>query len=136
MGQIVDILSMIVSIIAITISIFTYFHGLNRERRTDTLKSFEEIRKKYYNTVNLNEPKKIEYLNELEFFATGVNEKIYDIRIVEKMSGSRLINQYEKWAAELIQDRKAKYGNSKSYCEYEKMIKSLKYKKERRKFNI
>ena len=64
-------------------------------------------------------------MNELEYFATGVNSKIYDIRIVCKMSGSRLIRQYEKWSKEFVRIRREQFGNKIADSEYEKMINDL-----------
>lgn len=127
--QVCEIISGIAAAMAIIISITLYMHGLNRERKVDTLKSFSEIRKKYFNTKTLDDKEKLKYLNELEYFSTGVNEKIYDIKIVKKMSGSRLIRQYENWAAEFIHYRRNRFANGKAYYEYEKMIKSLKKQK-------
>lgn len=126
--QICEIISGISAVVAIIISIALYRHGLNRERRTDTLKNLSEIRRRYFNTKTLDEKEKLKYLNELEYFATGVNEKIYDINIVRKMSGSRLIRQYDNWIADFIQVRRNQFGNNKTYCEYEKMIEKLKKK--------
>ena len=124
--QICEIISGAAAAVAIIISIVLYLHGLNRERKLDTLKLLSEIRRKYFNTKSLDDKQKLQYLNELEYFATGVNAKIYEIKIVKKMSGSRLLKQYENWIATFIQRRKAKYGNNNAYCEYEKMIKKLK----------
>ena len=128
MVQICEIISGIAAAVAIIISIILYRHGLDRERRTDTLKCFSEIRRKYFNTKGLSDKEKLKYLNELEYFATGINAKIYDIKIVKKMSGSRLIRQYDNWASEFVQYRRKQFGNDKSYCEYEKMIEKLRKK--------
>ena len=114
----------IISIMALLFSIGIYIHGINREQKNDTLKCFSEIRRKYYNTKNFDDKEKLKYLNELEYFATGINAGIYDIKIVKKLSGSRLIKQYDDTMAEFIRSRK-KYGNEKTYCEYEKMIEKL-----------
>lgn len=113
--QFCQVVSGLSAVVAIIISIMLYRHGLKRERKTDTLRVFSEIRKKYYNTKTLDEKEKLMYLNELEYFATGVNENIYDIRIVKKISGGRLIKQYENWIADFIQIRRSKFGNSKTY---------------------
>ncbi len=124
--KICEIISGISAAIAIIISIILYRHGLQKERKFDTLKILSNIRKKYFNTNELDEKDKLKYLNELEYFATGVNEKIYDIKIIKKMSGSRLIRQYEKWVSKFIKERRKKFGNNNAYCEYEKMIETLK----------
>ncbi len=123
--KVFSIISGLSAAVAIVISIVLYYHGLNRERKNDTLRIFSKIRRKYFNTSTLNDKEKLKYLNELEYFATGVNSKIYDIRIVCKMSGSRLIRQYEKWSKEFIKKRREQFGNKSAYSEYEKMIKDI-----------
>lgn len=125
MVDVFAIISGIAAAVAVGISIFTYIHGLNRERKAETLKAFSEIRKKYFNTKTLDDKEKLKYINELEYFATGVNCKIYDSKIVRKMSGSRLISQYDDWVADYIQERRDRHGNKNAYCEYEKMIKEI-----------
>ena len=124
--QICEIVSGIAAAIAIITSIALYIHGLNRERKLDTLKILSEIRRKYYNTKTLDDKQKLQYLNELEYFSTGVNAKIYEIKIVKRMSGSRLLRQYENWIADFIQYRRARQGNNNAYSEYEKMIEKIK----------
>lgn len=134
--QICEIISGISAAMAIIISIALYKHGLNQERRADTLKNLSEIRTRYFDTKIPNDKEKLKYLNELEYFATGVNERIYDIKIVKKMSGSRLVRQYDNWMANFIQIRKSQYGNDKAYCECEKMIKGLKRKNMHRRSDL
>ena len=124
--QICEIVSGISAAIAIIISISLYVHGLNRERKHDTLNRFAEIRNNYFNTKHLDDKEKLKYLNELEYFATGVNNKVYDIKIVKLMSGNRMIRQYNDWASDFIRLRKSRYGNENTYNEYEKMIAKLK----------
>ena len=77
---------------------------------------------------------KKKYIKELEFFATDVNQKNYDIKIVSKMSGSRLIYQYEKYLKKIIKRIRKEKEDSKEYIEYEEMINKLKkYKKYKEK---
>lgn len=121
-----EVISGFAAVIAIIISIVFYRYGVNKERKVNTIKDLSEIRRKFFNTKDLDKKEKLKYLNELEFFATGINNKIYDIRTVEKMSGSRLIKQYDGWAASFIAARKEHYRNDNAYSEYEKMIKQLK----------
>lgn len=123
--QICEIISGISAAVAIFISIVLYRHGLCRERKNDTIKNLSEIRRNYYNTKELDSDEKRDYLNELEFFSTGVNDGLYDIAIVNKMSGGRLISQYKDWAKEFIEIRRKRRRDVLAYCEYEKMINKL-----------
>ena len=124
--DIFEIISGFAAVVAIAISLWTYKHGIEKERKTDTIRKLSEIRNTYFNTKNLEKKDKLKYLNELEFFAIGIKEDIYDIDIVSKMSGSRLIKQYDKWANEFIKERRKLNNHDKAYCEYEEMIKKLK----------
>ena len=124
--DIFEIISGFAAVVAIVISLWTYSHGIERERKADTIRKLSEIRNTYFNTKGLGNKDKLKYLNELEFFAIGIKENIYDINIASKMSGSRLIGQYDSWAAELIKERRKDKKHSTAYCEYEKMIKDLK----------
>lgn len=115
-------------------SVIAYRRTLNRERKLDTIKMLSEIRMKYPKICGLSYKAKKKYIKELEFFATGVNQKIYDIKIVSKMSGSRLIYQYEKYLKKIIKRIRKGKEDSKTYIEYEKMINKLKkYKKYKEK---
>lgn len=121
-----EFISCATAILAVILSITVYIHGLNRERKLDTLRRFSELRQEYFNTKDLDMKGKLKYLNELEHFATGVNEGIYDIRTVKRMSGRRLIKQYDTWGADLIKERRELSGTSTAFCEYEKLIKRIK----------
>ena len=74
---------------------------------------------KYPKICGLSYKAKKKYIKELEFFATGVNQKIYDIKIVSKMSGSRLIYQYENYLKKIIKRiRTGKMFNDQSHIIY------------------
>ena len=89
---------------------------------------------KYPKIFGLSYKAKKKYIKELEFFATDVNQKNYDIKIVSKMSGSRLIYQYEKYLKKIIKRIRKEKEDSKEYIEYEEMINKLKkYKKYKEK---
>ena len=128
MDTIVDICQIITALIAVAgfvLSVIIYKRTLNRERRLDTLKTLSELRVNESGTTN------IEYLKALEFFATGVNQGIYDINIVKKMSGNRLVKQYDENLRDLVEKkRQKKDGNidSEAYVQYETMIEELRKK--------
>lgn len=132
--DIAQIVSAGVAVLSFAGSVIAYRRTLNRERKLDTIKMLSEIRMKYPKIFGLSYKAKKKYIKELEFFATGVNQKIYDIKIVSKMSGSRLIYQYEKYLKKIIKRIRKGKEDSKAYIEYEKMINKLKkYKKYKEK---
>ena len=129
-----QIVSAVAAVLSFAGSVIVYRRTLNRERKLDTIKMLSEIRMKYPKVCGLSYKAKKKYIKELEFFATGVNQKIYDIKIVDKMSGSKLIYQYEKYLKKIIKRIRKGKEDSKAYIEYEKMINKLKkYKKYRGK---
>ena len=129
-----QIISAVAAVGSFAGSVIAYRRTLNRERKLDTIKMFSEIRMKYPKICGLSYKAKKKYIKELEFFATGVNQKIYDIKIVSKMSGSRFIYQYEKYLKKIIKRIRKGKEDSKTYIEYEKMINKLKkYKKYKEK---
>lgn len=125
--KISPIVSALAAVIAIVVSVCIYWHGLKREIRLETIKALSEIRKKYFNTKNMDNEQKLRYLNELEYFSVGVNQKIYDFKIVRKMSGHRLNKQYHSWMESFIQERRTKFdhGHSSAYQELERMMKKI-----------
>ena len=74
--DIFEIISGFAAVVAIVISLWTYSHGIERERKADTIRKLSEIRNTYFNTKGLGNKDKLKYLNELEFFAIGIKENI------------------------------------------------------------
>lgn len=128
-----QIISAVAAVGSFAGSVIVYRRTLNRERKLDTIKMLSEIRMKYPKIFGLSYKAKKKYIKELEFFATGVNQKIYDIKIVSKMSGSRFIYQYEKYLKKIIKRIRKGKEDSKAYIEYEEIINKLKKIKNIRK---
>ncbi len=106
-------------------SLVVYKRSVNRECKLETLRKLTELRMKYPSMEEISDGDKLDYIKELEFFATGINQKIYDLEIVSKMSGSRLISQYDIALKKLVKQRRKEKENSTAYIEYEQMIKQL-----------
>lgn len=159
MGNIVllicNIITGICSIVAIVISILVYLNGLKRETEKETIKELSKIRRKFYDIddfinhipkdiikdINnlkayfLKEENKKEYsklkmyFKKLENFAIGVNEKLYDVKIVNKMSGRKLCHQYnilEIWIDEIVDSYPKKYQEFRIMINNIKKIRSYK----------
>ena len=77
----------------------------------------------------MDDHQKLEYLNELEYFSVGVNQKIYDIDVVIKMSGHRLIRQYDNWMRSFIDDRRKRFDHQHTNAYKELVIMMDKIKK-------
>lgn len=123
--DIAQIVSAVVAVFSFVGSVIVYKRTLSRERKLDTIRTLSELRIKYPEVRKLSKDDKLNYLQELEFFATGVNNKIYDIEIVRSMSRIRLRSQYNNCLKEFIKERREDKEDSTAYIEYEKLIESL-----------
>lgn len=122
---IVEVIAALVSVAGAVISVVIYLRTVKREAKIATLNVLRNLRGKYPDFGYKTDDEKTQYLKEMEFFCTGVNEKIYDINIVKKMSRTFLLSQYECVFKEFIKERKADVGQKNIYCEYENVIKKL-----------
>lgn len=118
------VVSAFAAVVALFVTVMIYKQTLVRECKLDTIRTLSELRIKYPSVREMSDGDKLSYLQELEFFSTGINKKIYDIKTVKAMSGSRLISQYNKYLKKFIEERR-KGKESTAYIEYEKMIKQL-----------
>ena len=66
-----------------------------------------------------------EYLSRMERFSVGVHCKVYDISIINSMSGRVLVGQYNSYIRDYIKNRIEQGMEDSTYCEYEKLIKKL-----------
>ena len=121
----INIIGIFIALISLVFTIWHSVHSNRTERKTETIRVLKSIRINYPSIYNMNFYQKINYMQEVEFFATGVNEGIYDIAIVKKMSGSLLKQQYNKWIKGYIHSTRDKQKNDKVYIEFEKMIEKL-----------
>ena len=122
--------TIITLVISISVSIITHLNIINRNKRINTITEFSKIRTKYrYLGSCATKEKKIKYLQEMEFFCTGINEKVFDLNIVNKMSGGLLVKQYDSYMKKFAFSRKTKkcyYENYLSVMERLKQIRSEK----------
>lgn len=131
-----SLIALIISIIGVAVSIFNYLSTVKRENKINTLKEFSNIRNKYSNlspyAANcVSDDIRKKYLREMERFCTGVNVKVYDIKILYKMSGHFLITQYDTYLCELIKSVRSEENDCWKYCQYEKFIDKLKKQSEK-----
>ncbi len=142
-----DVFAIIISVIALALSIFQFFAERQRGRDEATINAFAELQREVLNKeayVNasvsdiLEKHKKIEsdeidedweqiseYLARIEQFAVGVNTKVYNLSVLDRMAGSHIVKEYNRFSP--IIDYKRKKGNTnKRYIEFETMAKRLK----------
>lgn len=118
-----EIFGNIAAVIGAIISVAVYSHTVKREKKLLTIDTFSKIREKYHKEIPENE--RMKFLKEMEFFCVGINEGIYDINIIKKMSGKLLLEQYDEMKP-YIKERRTVLQNSECYwCEYEKAMRKL-----------
>ncbi len=121
---------------ALIFAVISYRHDEKIKRQQRTAEAYLPIREKYYELetrlINCNSRHKLlkQYLGEMEIFATGINLNAYSIEYINRISGGKLINQYNNIIKDFIENRKSckaqNFINSEDlYCEYEEMIKKL-----------
>ncbi len=122
-----------INTVGIFFSVLIYHHTVKKERKINTINEFSKIRDRFPNMSPLaknpvSDEDRLEYLKEMERFSVGVNNKIYDLKILQKTSGHLLINQYNNYLRDLINNRRHKDSETWKYCEYEELISKLQNK--------
>ncbi len=137
MESTVSLISLLVTLLGFAFALYQHQQNVKKERIRLTLATFPDVRLEGWEAVkhiqSLASDKQADaakkYLAKLEYFAVGINTQAYDIEIVNRMSGTMLIKQYNIFFKGFINERKAKKAVQRSvdtmYCEYLEMIKKL-----------
>jgi len=125
----------IIAAIAIIWAIFEFRNNAKTNRIERTFDVFPAIREEYFGLrkkIFLNgeitpEGEKLlrQYLSKMERFSVGVHCKIYDVSIINKMSGRVLMEQYKGFIRDYIAKRIENGMADTTYCEYEKLIQEI-----------
>ena len=118
-----EVIMVIISSITMFISVCIHRETVLRDCKYQTLKKLSEIRTEYRDFAQMSSEKKKRYIQELEFLAIGVEERIYDLEIIKKMSRKKLVSQYDNYIKEFLNDN----FNECDYTEYKKMIENIRY---------
>jgi len=125
-----DLFWTIFGIVAATvISLLTHRSILKRDKKINTIAEFSKIRTKYPDLSCMKaakcrswcefKRKRIAYLKEMEFFCVGLNNGVFDINILKKMSGHLLVTQYRRYM------RKVAFSRLDKGFEYQEYIKVM-----------
>jgi len=138
--------AIILGIVFATITFFMQLQTMKKEHCLKTIEFFNEINNVTGDIVRqirrltedvisaeeiINDEKLedeiIKYLNLTERVAIGVNEKIFDIEIFDKMAGRSAIHTYKQLSEYIKYSREIKKPtNPKRYEEFEHMVIALK----------
>lgn len=125
-----------ISVFAFIFAIWQYKITSKRTRVRSTIDAMANLRRfnlGLFDNFEMRDPQEKEqiirgYLSQMELFATGINNKSYDIECVDRSSGALLIGQYKKHLRGYIIKQRKKPSSDYSgviYCEYENMMKEL-----------
>ncbi len=140
-----DYLTIIISVFALTFSVWQFFCERIRARKEATIHSFDELeadesviyllRLSKREIETILEAKKSDNIDNdewfriskalalIEHFSVGVNNKIYDLKVLNSMAGNKMIDTYDK-SADIIKYKRK--DSEKNYSEFESMVNSLK----------
>ena len=136
--------SIIVAVISAIFSAVTYIKTFLYERRKATIECFNvlqnEVLDKFVSIKEQNAKTIIENLDNeqcrqaygdyraliarLEHFAVGVNKRIYDFKVVDKIAGIHLVRLYTK-IKPIIDKVNEKEQSVNHYCNFVKLVKKL-----------
>ncbi len=126
--QTYEVITSIASVAGAVISVWVFCHSVNRERQILTIKAISGFREKHQlETFNMTDAEKKEYLKDIEYLCIGINNKIYDFKMLRKMCGKRLLSQYKNEMKDFVKIRREKCGTDEIWSEYEKVMKKLEH---------
>ena len=141
--------AMAISLVSVIVSVAIYLIGIRRDKKQDTLDTFNKLQEQVFDKLNLItyaqiddicqkvETKNLDeesnkryyelrgYLARLEHFALGVNTGIYDARTAERAGTGYLTSLYKKLQPMIeLQERRGNKYNTKK-VEYYKEFRIL-----------
>lgn len=126
--NILDVIAIAISGIALIISTCTYFASVRRDRRRDTLEAYNRLQNEVFDHLNAYSPEQIRdiaedtrsieyktlsgYLASIEHFCAGVNARIYDEKIVYALGHGYFDGSGLRKRMEPLLDEKNSHGNT------------------------
>ena len=145
----ISLAAMIISLISVIVSVAIYLLGIQRDKKQDTLDSFNLLQEQVFDKLNLityseitNICKKVDngsiddetnskyyellgYLARLEHFSLGVNTGIYDAKTAERAGTAFLVSLRKKLLPVIeLQENRGNH-NSDKRIEYYKEFRML-----------
>ncbi len=115
----------VVAAISVIVSLLIFYATYKRDKKLQTMERYSRIRDKYPEVLSSSVAERKKYLNDMEFFCTGINTKIYDIYVLKKISGKRIISVYDRCTKHLIATKR-RAGKNEIWQEYEIVVNRLK----------
>lgn len=139
-----ELASIVIAVISAVFSIVTYVKTFLYEKRKATIECFNnlqnEVLDKFAGIEKQNAKVILENINDercqeaydgyrvliarLEHFAVGVNKKIYDFKVVDKIAGEHLVRLYIK-IKPIIDQANKNEPRVKHYCNLVELVEKL-----------
>ena len=125
MPEVISIIADLAAIGSLIVAVCVHRQIVSRDCKRETIAEFNKIRDKYHdiNYSSSDEEKKA-YLTELERFCVGINQGIYDLDILAKMSKTLLLSQYA-YLKNFVTERRDALDQETAYSEYVVIMKKL-----------
>lgn len=136
-----EIAALIISILALTLSLIQFIRDTSRQKKEATLNAYNILQDDAFSYLislpreKLNPPPqyhsqeydKITYcLAKIEMFSTGINTGVYSIWVLNRLGGAFFIHQFDRLTAIIEKKREEDRSKGKHYDEFEKTVKKLK----------
>lgn len=136
-----DIAALIISILALVLSLIQFMRDASRQKKEATLNAYNILQDDAFSYLiglsrkELNPPPEYhsqEYdkisncLAKIETFSTGINTGIYSIWVLNRLGGAFFIHQFDRLTAIIEEKRAEDRSKGKHYDEFEKTVKKLK----------
>ena len=126
-GDIISLVGVLVAIVALVITIVIYMKEMKRTKRVETHREINELFDFYHNMNDKkNYQERVHFMSKIDRFAVPVNEKLFDIEIVKRRASKFLIDQYNDYMKEYIEQRRKQFKDDKYYENIEELISKLK----------
>lgn len=145
-----DLIPIIISVIALFLTVAQYFGEYKRKKKQDTLEAYDKLQtevftplnaiRKQYPTMPLTysfdkRADVTSYLAKIERFCVGVNLGIYDLNTLMRCGGAYFVRQY-LYLEPLIKEKRKRNNGGAHYDEYENVVRKLKYQYDSESDNI
>lgn len=135
-----DIFALIISILALALSVIQFIQNTSRQKKESTLNAYNILQDDAFSYLiglpkeKLNPPPQYhspEYdkittcLAKIETFSTGINAGVYSIWVLNRLGGAFFIHQYKRLAGVIEEKREEDRSKGKHYNEFEETVKRL-----------
>ena len=139
MDMVMDIIAVVISGIALALTILQYIIEANRQKKEATLIAYNSLQNEVFSELRKHELSSLKKgdegwndvttcLAKIENFSVGINTGIYSLDIVNRLGGDFFITQFDKLLP-VINRKREDDSASKHYDEFEKVIIKLKKKR-------